>query len=230
MPNPLVSTVIPVYQGERFIERALASVFAQEYGPLEVIVVDDGSSDGGAALAAAHAGVRCLRQPNHGVPVARNAGIAATRGEFIAFLDQDDAWLPGKLHAQMRRMRERPELRYVVARQRMALAPGAQVPAWLRRGLLDEDQSGFLPSTLLARRSAFDEVGPFDPGLSTVSDLDWFVRARDMGVPMEMLPEVLVQRWVHDSNHSSQVRNHRAELLRVLHRSLRRRGEVRAPR
>ena len=99
--SPLVSTIIPVFNGERLLPEALDSVFRQDYRPIEVIVVDDGSTDGTSLVARSCPEVRYLYQSNQGLGAARNAGIAAACGEFIAFLDADDIWLPRKLSSQM---------------------------------------------------------------------------------------------------------------------------------
>jgi hypothetical protein len=96
-----VSVVIPAYNAAAWIGEALQSVLMQQGAELEVIVVDDGSADETATIAASYPGVRCIRQQNAGQAAARNAGIRAARGEFIAFLDADDVWLPGKVQAQL---------------------------------------------------------------------------------------------------------------------------------
>ncbi|MCB2187946.1 MAG: glycosyltransferase family 2 protein [Deltaproteobacteria bacterium] len=105
MSAPLVSVIIPVYNGAAFLARAVESVLAQTLDDLEVIVVDDGSQDASgdvaARLAAAHASVRLLRQVNQGPGAARNAGAAVAQGRFVAYCDADDLWLPGKLSRQM---------------------------------------------------------------------------------------------------------------------------------
>ena len=98
--GPLVSVVVPVYNGELYLARALSSVLGQDYGPLEVIVVDDGSTDNSAQIACSFGGVHYIQQPNQGVSASRNAGITASHGEFIGFRDQDDIWAPEKLSVQ----------------------------------------------------------------------------------------------------------------------------------
>jgi len=106
---PLISVIMPVYNGERFLAGALHNVFAQNYHPLEVIVVDDGSTDGSAGIIAAFGEqIRYFHQPNAGPAVARNTGLALARGEVIAFLDVDDLWPPGKLHFQMQYLQQNP--------------------------------------------------------------------------------------------------------------------------
>src|SRR3954451_23570366 len=101
MELPLVSVIIPVHNGAKYLRAALESVFAQTYSPFEVIVVDDGSVDESGVIAQSFNDVRYIHQANQGVAAARNNGIGAARGEFLAFLDQDDLWTTEKLKLQM---------------------------------------------------------------------------------------------------------------------------------
>ncbi len=114
-----------VYNGEEFLARAIESVWAQNYRPLEVIVVDDGSSDGTASVARRWPEVRYLYQPNQGHGTAKNTGIARARGEYLAFLDADDWWKPEKLRLQVERLRSHPEAGYVICHARYVLECGA---------------------------------------------------------------------------------------------------------
>ena len=100
MDKPLVSVIVPVYNGEHYLSFAIHSILRQDYHPSEVIVVDDGSTDNSANIARSFKEVRYIHQSNQGVAMARNVGIAAARGEFIAFLDADDLWTPNKLSIQ----------------------------------------------------------------------------------------------------------------------------------
>jgi glycosyltransferase involved in cell wall biosynthesis len=102
MTAPLISCVVPVFNGERYLGEALDSILAQTYRPLELLVVDDGSTDGTAALVTRYRDqIRPLFQPNAGQAAARNLGLSVARGEFVAFLDADDLWHPEKLARQM---------------------------------------------------------------------------------------------------------------------------------
>src|SRR3954452_10452644 len=103
MNGPLVSVVIPVWNCEAYVGEAVASVLAQGRGPLQIVLVDDGSTDDSVEAARrAGAQIEVVRQENGGIGAARNAGVARARGELLAFLDSDDRWTPGKLAAQMR--------------------------------------------------------------------------------------------------------------------------------
>lgn len=219
-PLPLVSAVIPVHNGERFLPQALRSVLEQDYPRLEAIVVDDGSTDGSAAIARAHPGVRCMSLPNGGVAAARNAGIRASHGELLAFLDQDDAWLSGKLQTQVSYLLDHPDVGYVLARQRIFLEPGTPRPAWLPLELLEHDHVGYFPGTLVARRRVFDHIGLYEPEAPPAESADWFARARDAGIPMAILPHVLLQKRVHDGNQSHDVDKVRKGVLHALKASI----------
>jgi glycosyltransferase involved in cell wall biosynthesis len=219
---PRASVIIPLFNGERFLAEALDSVRAQTYPPFEIVVVDDGSTDRGPDIARAYSGVQVVTQPNAGNAAARNAGVARARGELLAFLDQDDVWAPSKLEVQVGRMTGDPELAYTVAHHRIFLEPGCARPPWLRAELLDRSVPGFVPGTLVARRSLFARVGLFDPRYPSGSDLDWFVRCRDARIPMALLDDVLLFRRVHEHNLSGDARS-LADVVLSVHAALVRR-------
>jgi glycosyltransferase involved in cell wall biosynthesis len=200
--TPLVSVIVPIHNGERFLGEALDSIAAQDYSAIEVIVVDDGSTDGGPALAAAR-NVRLLRQDQRGAGAARNAGIDVARGEIFAFLDQDDLWLPSKLRLQVEVLTAHPES-ICIAQQAYFLEAGAAMPAWFGKPeLFDNDHAGWAPSCLAVRRPLFERVGRFDESLIHGSDVDWFARASHMNVPIERPGETLVRRRIHKANDSA---------------------------
>ena len=109
--EPLISCIVPVFNGERYLGKALESILKQTYQPLEIIVVNDGSTDGTAAVAARYGDqIHYVRQNNAGAPTARNLGLSVARGEFVAFLDSDDLWHPEKLERQMARFDACPQI------------------------------------------------------------------------------------------------------------------------
>lgn len=222
MGEALVSVILPVYNGERYLSFALQSVLEQDYRPFEVIVVDDGSVDDSANIAKSHSEVRYVYQPNQGVGAARNLGISLSRGDFIAFLDQDDMWTSNKLSVQMDYLVNHPHIAHVLAKQRIFLEPGTTMPSWLKKDILNNEEMGALPGTLVARKSIFAQIGNFDPGYTTSSDTDWFFRAKDAGVPMVTLPEVLLHRRVHRNNHSYHTKSSHVELLNIARTSIKR--------
>lgn len=228
MERPLVSVIIPVYNGERYLESALRSAFTQDYQPLEVIVVDDGSTDNSARLARGFADVHYLYQENCGVAAARNAGIVAARGECIAFLDQDDLWAPDKLRRQVDCLTQHSHLGYVIVHERLVLELGVDAPTWLKTDLLLRDHPAFVPSALMVHKSTLDRVGTFDQRYRMGSDSDWFFRAKDLGIPLAVLPQTLLVRRIHDRNHSAQTSTAIREVLKIAKSTLDRQRAQRA--
>ena len=220
MNTPLVSVVIPVRNGERFLPFALDSVLAQEYRPLETIVIDGSSTDRTADVARSFAHVRLHNQTGKGIANAWNDGIAAAKGEFVAFLSHDDLWTPDKLRMQVQYLLDHPDIQYVIARVKFFLEPGFHIPAGFRKELLQQDRVGRIMETLVARKSLFDAVGKFNPQLSTAEDVDWFVRAHDCGIPMAIIPKVLLHKRIHDANISLNVPENNRNLLQALKQSI----------
>jgi glycosyltransferase involved in cell wall biosynthesis len=220
--NPLVSVVLPVYNGARYVAEAIRSVLHQDYHPLECIVVDDGSSDKSADIIARYP-VRCIAQTQRGPGAARNAGVRASRGELLAFLDQDDQWAPGKLAAQVEALRSNPGTGYVTTLQESRLDAGVDRPSWITETQLRSD-SGLFPGMLLVTRETFEKVGPFREELRTSSDADWFFRAKDMAIPHVRVMSPLLIRRIHDRNQSRDVSATHRELLRIARDSIARRS------
>lgn len=227
----MVSVIMPLFNGERYLGEAIDSVLGQSFRGFELIVVDDGSTDNSRAVAEAAAGgdtrVRYLHQANQGVTIARNNGIAHSVGELIAFLDQDDRWAVHALERQVRAHAEYPGIGYSVAQQVCFLQPGAGVPDWFRLQRLGEPAVAYLPGTLVIKRSALDRVGLFDPRYPISSDADWFARARDMGIEEHVVPEVILERRIHGENQSRLAPQIHGELFDVLRESLRRKRAAR---
>jgi glycosyltransferase involved in cell wall biosynthesis len=227
--SPLVSIVMAVKDGERYIAQALDSVRAQRYRHRETIVVDGGSRDRSAQIAGGYESVRVLPQAGAGFPGAWNEGIAAARGELIAFLDSDDVWEPEKLERQVELLRRRPDVGYVITRARFFLEPGEAVPQSFRPELLAGDHVAHMPSALLARREVFATVGLFSTTEYTISsDIDWFARAKDAPVTMAVVDQPLVHKRVHASNLSSLgARELNREVVGLLRDSVSRKRTVR---
>jgi glycosyltransferase involved in cell wall biosynthesis len=220
--GPLVSVVIIVRNGERFLASAIESVRAQDYRPLEVVVVDGHSSDSTRAIAASYPDVRLIAQAGRGVADAYNVGIAAARGELIAFLSHDDLWTEDKLATQVRYLREHPDVQYCVARVKFFLESGSSPPPGFKPELLTGDHVGYVMETLVARREVFRTVGGFDGALSVSNDTDWFARAKDAGVAMAVVPRVLLMKRLHGENLTGNAGVVQRELMDVIKHSLRR--------
>jgi len=198
-----ISVIIPLYNRREEIGRAVASALRQSHAPHEILVVDDASRDGSAEAVAALGDnrIRLLRhERNQGASAARNTGIAAAEGEWIALLDSDDEWAPGKLARQLDTLRAASDV------------PAAGVSGYVIRDYRTGEERGFAPvpedttldalvwgcplgvgSTLLARRSVFAEIGPFATDLPRLEDWEWLMRylpAHRLAVTTESLAVV----------------------------------------
>ena len=220
--SPLVSVIVIVKNGERYLASALDSILQQHYRPLEILVVDDHSTDRTSAIARSYREVQYVPLADEGMANGRNAGIDKARADWIAFLDHDDRWSPGKLNRQVRYMMEHPDLLYTITHLRFFLEPGSILRPGFKPDAFEVDQIGCTPGTLLVRKEVFDRVGLFDTTLAIGCDADWFVRARDQQIPAGILPEPLLYKRIHNTNLSSDVRTNRRELIAVVTESLKR--------
>jgi glycosyltransferase involved in cell wall biosynthesis len=215
----LVSVIMAVRNGERFIAQAIESVVSQSYGDWEMVVVDGSSHDRSAEIASAYPRVRCLSQGGRtGFAGAWNEGLAAAEGGLICFLDSDDLWEPGKLERQVELLRLRPEVDYVTTLARFLVEPGLPLPPGFKPELLESDHVANMPSAVMIRRAALDAVGRFRTDLEVASDIDWFARVKDRSLTPAVVPEVLVHKRVHDRNfsytHAQRLNGELLELLR----------------
>jgi glycosyltransferase involved in cell wall biosynthesis len=200
MPNPLVSVIIPAYNAARFLPNAVASVRRQAYAPLEILIIDDGSRDNCARVAAESGeAVRYVRQEQSGPAAARNRGLELAQGEFIGFLDADDEWPEQKLSIQMSRLLAEPELDVVLGRVRYVALEGGEIPDYIFEGPDHELTNVHLGSGLYRRR-AFDKVGNFDASLHYCEDVDWFLRARELRLRLRILRPVTLIYRLHGDN------------------------------
>ena len=222
---PLVSVIIPTYDRERFLGEALANAYAQAYEPLEVIVVDDGSTDATAELVTAFAHpVRYVRQEHRGVSVARNRGLAEAHGDLIAFLDSDDLWTDGSLRHRVDLLATHPEAAIAYGKTRVRnLVAGTQ----LRRYADGEAVHHPCFGSMLVRRSAFATVGGIDESFAHSEDVDWVCRANEQALVTIRTDRIVLEYRIHGGNMTSEVAENRAFLFRALKQSLdRRRGGV----
>lgn len=197
---PLVSIIIATMNSARYLAEALDSVRAQTYTRCEIVLVDSHSTDDTLEIATAVPHLRPVTQTGQGLSDAWNCGIDAARGELIAFLDSDDRWTADKLERQVAALAEQPEFQYVDGKVKFFLDAGQPIPAGFRPELLQTEQVGYMPGTILARKSLFESLGNFKPELAIAGDIDWFARAKDRRVSMSVVPAVVLYKRVHASN------------------------------
>jgi len=214
-----VSVIIPAYNVEKSISEAMDSVLNQTYEDLEVIVVDDGSTDGTKDMLKKYIGsprhqvtkspvdVRYFYQQNKGPAAARNRGIKEAKGDYIAFLDSDDIWLPEKIEKQMQKIKEEPQY-YLVHTARLRMEPDGSIKSSKRKvhegSVLDEllKENFICCSSVLARRLCFDTVGLFDESRSNKSeDYDMWLRIAQ-GHKIGFVNEELVKYRVNPNGYN----------------------------
>lgn len=226
MAEPLITAAIPVRDGEAYLAAAIESVLGQSRPCGQVVVVDNGSTDRSAEIAAEFgAPVEVISEPRPGIGAARNAAVRAARGDYLAFLDADDLWEPEKTALQLAALEAEPRLQLVFGHVRQFVSPdlaaaeaeGLRVPA--------DPQPGQYIGAMLARREAIEAIGPWSEDVRVSDGLTFLLRARELGLEQAMLAETVTLRRVHGANHSIHNRGERSEFARHLKRSLdRRRG------
>jgi glycosyltransferase involved in cell wall biosynthesis len=223
--SPSVSVVIPAFDAARYVREAIRSVLAQTHAPLEVIVVDDGSSDTTASVATRFASpVRVVRRAHGGIGAARNTGIAEARGEFIALLDADDLWEHDKLARQLEVFAGDPSLDIVFGGIVQFVSP--EFDGVITPGPHEPSRTGRVASTLLMRAEVAARVGEQREDLVVGEFVDWYDRARAAGCRMGQVDGFVARRRIHDANQGVRHRADRTEWTRVVKSMLdRRRAE-----
>lgn len=229
MPDaPLISVVIPVYNGAGFLADALDSVFIQDHRRLDVIVVDDGSTDESPVIAAAWApAIRLIRQANAGAAAARNRGIEAARGDYLAFLDADDCWPAGRLQKLLAALEApgRPDMAFGHFRQ--FFCPRIEPEQRRRLSCPEGSAPGYSAGAMLLRLADFCRVGPFEEHLKLGEFISWFARARDLGLSRALIDDVVLERRIHGANQTIRHREQYRDYARILKHSLDRRRAAR---
>jgi hypothetical protein len=224
--TPLVSVIIPIYNGARFLPYAIANILGQNYPSLEIIVVDDGSTDDiDAVVEALSVDVRYFKQENSGAAAARNRGIKDASGDIIAFLDVDDLWPENNLAFLVDRLTQNPRCDLVRGfAQLMAVGPATGSFEYIGN---PKESFPYYIGAGLYRRSAFQKVGLFDAELKFAEDTDWFTRAREKRLKIEQLEQVTLLVRRHDNNMTRGKSLVELNMLRVFKKALdRQRGET----
>lgn len=193
---------MPAYNAERFVMHALNSVFAQDYRPLEVLVVDDGSTDRTAERIQWYGDrVRYFYQDNAGPAAARNLAFSKMTGDFVTFLDADDLWHPAKLSRQMAEFEQWEDLDVSVCHVRNFWngLPEDERVVFLKRQY-EPVMAGIVLQAMLARRTIVDQIGSLDTSFRFGEDTDFYLRLKESGCMMLLMDEILGYRRVHDEN------------------------------
>lgn len=228
--KPFVSVILPVYNGERFLSRTLDSIFAQTEKNWEIIAINDGSTDNSLTILEKYSKkipgrVQILSVTNGGVSKARNIGVSAARGNYIAFLDQDDVWAPQKLQRQLEMFSINKNLRVSFSNVNVIDINGSIIRENAFR--FDEKNRGnvfdhllfdnFIPiSSVMLEKNLFMEIGGFDPQFSLAEDYDFLLKVAQR-VPVDFIDEPLLLYREHgESSTFQKIDNITAESFRII--------------
>jgi len=222
--TPLVSIIIPVYNGERYLAEAIESVLAQTYQPIEVIVIDDGSTDKSAHVAKSFSPpIRYCYQTNSGLGAARNRGIQLAEGDYFAFLDADDIWIRDKLSMQIAVFRDIPAVDFVFGHVQQFVSPELDENQRNKISCPDEKMPGYIAGTMLTKRESLIHVGAFETHWQIGEFVQWYIKAKEHGMKGFMLSETVMKRRLHTDNMGIYARDSRNDYVRILKASLDRR-------
>jgi len=224
-----VSVVIPCYNNERYLAAAIESVLAQTLPPIQIIVVNDGSTD--RSLEIAHKfidHITVLNRLNGGISAARNTGIRACSAPMLSFLDADDLWTKTKLEQQASMLSDDPGLDGVFAHALQFISPELSDAESSRIACPAQAMPARLASAMLVRREAFLRVGYFNEELEIAESVDWLARADELGLRFNVLPDVMLRRRLHLSNSGVVKRNVRSQYAHALKAALDRRRQQQA--
>ena len=218
-----VSVVIPVYNGEKFLGEAIASLLRQTVRPHEIIIVDDGSTDRTPQVAAEFGQrIRYYRQERQGPPAARNTGLAKATGKWISMLDSDDVWPDNSLELQLAPVKADPSIQVIVGHALLWREPTAGSAA-LPFELPTDPRLILNLGSALILKSLFEQLGPLDTNLFYCDDWDWFMRARELGIHMHIHRGLVLYYRRHDGNLTNNRKLDNHFVVQMLKQSLDRR-------
>lgn len=222
-----ITTILPVYNGEKYLAEAVDSILSQTHRPQEIIIIDDGSTDNTAAVAQLFGEpVHYHYQSNQGAGAARNNGADRARGDVLAFLDADDLWVETKLARQIQALAADPTLDMVFGYVQQFHSPELPDEVKQQIKIPAEIVPGQHVGAMLIRREAFQKVGPFKTDWEIGEFIDWYARAEELRLKSLMLPEVVMKRRLHKDSQGTYKREHQKAYVRVLKAALDRRRKI----
>ena len=226
----LVSVVIPAYNAERYVGEAIASVLAQDHEPRGGDRRETTARPTGRARSwRASRGCDAFAQENAGIGPARNTGVAVAEGEFLAFLDADDLWMPGGSPGRSRPSAD-PALDMVFGHAEQFASPERAEEIERTVSFVKGATPAYFAGTMLIRRAAFDRAGPFPSEFDVGEFVEWYLRAIDLGLTSARHPRLVLRRRIHDSNTGRRMRDSRMDYVRIVKASLDRRRAAGGPR
>jgi glycosyltransferase involved in cell wall biosynthesis len=202
MNNNLVSVILPVFNAEIYLEEAIRSVLSQTYKNLELICINDLSTDNSLSLLESFGNdiVLVNNEVNCGTAESRNKGIRLARGNFLSFLDNDDIWKNDKLEIQLNQFQHTADLDVSVSHMQCFLSPEMSEEAKMLLFCPPDPLPGYIPSTIVVKRTSFEKVGYFDRRWKNGESIAWILKAQEAGLHFGMVEDVLVKRRIHERN------------------------------
>ena len=202
MKMSLISVMMPTYNNAKYIKQAIESIYAQNYDNIEIIVVDDGSTDNTKGIVQQYKDIKYFYIEHKGISVARNTALEKSKGEYIAFLDSDDYWLPNKLNTQMQYFKDHPDCEIVFTKyenffEDEKLKTNKRA---MHEKMMEKFLKQYLPSSVI-KKELFEKYGNFDENFSGVEDTEFLYRLLKKGVSINhIIPEVFYVRRIHGKN------------------------------
>lgn len=192
-----------VYNAGKFIDEAVASIYLQSYAPLEIIAVNDGSTDNSLDVLRQYPEIHIITQDELGESKTRNRAIKASRGKYISFLDPDDIYYPGRIVKQLTQLQQNPHLLMNTSLCMGFIQDGIVMPSWVRAGTIGVAHRNYSPSGWLIDRQLFDRIGYIDETMNNGCDFEWVKRVRHSGYQIGVVEEVLWGKRAHATNASA---------------------------
>lgn len=227
--NIQISVIIPVFNGEKYLSEAIESVLAQTYENIELIVVDDGSSDKSRDVALSYTTVKYFYQENKGVAAARNLGIQKATSEYISFLDADDLWLPNKLLLQMKALNDDPSIDIVTGYVEQFISPEVDPQIKKKYASVPGLRKGYSLTAILVKRCIFEKAGLFPEDDPLGETIRWFssILAKDFNI--FLLPDVVTRRRIHGNNMSIKSKKKKnSQIIKILKESIDRKRSMKS--
>jgi glycosyltransferase involved in cell wall biosynthesis len=216
-----ISTIIPAHNAGRYVAAAVDSVLSQTRASDEIIVVDDGSTDGTPDVLRNYMSIRIIRQENLGAARALNVAIAVATGDALAFLDADDLWMPEKLKIQETALSANDDVEAIFGMVQQFASPDLDPERATRYLVPAEPLPGISRTALLIRRKAFDRIGYFDEEYGASDFVDWYARANLLGLRSQISSNLVAMRRHHPGNMGRRMRSEQqSETMQILKRSL----------
>lgn len=216
-----ISVIIPTYNHGKYLEEAINSVLLQTYSTIEIIVVNDGSTDNTADILKPYLSrIHYFQQENKGISAARNAGIQQATGDYLAFLDADNKWCADKLERQFQVMQQDPSVDMTFGHVQQYYCQHISMDAKMKLQCPEEIIPGINASTMLIKSASFHKIGYFDSQWSTGEFIDWYIKAQTAGLKENMLDDLVLYRRIHEGHLNMRTKRNFQHYIHILRKKL----------